>query len=128
MTDISHPDTVYEGRQIFPMNGTSMLAWLEGTAENVHPEDQAHGWELFGRRGLRKGDWKLEWMEDPYGNSNWELYNLKEDIAEQHNLAGEQPEKLAELVADWEAYVEANGVIIGSEPTAYGSEDYWREE
>ena len=128
LTEISHPDTVYEGRQIFPMNGVSMLSWLEGDAPNVHPADEAHGWELFGRRGLRKGDWKLEWMEDPYGNNNWELYNIKADITEQHNLASEQPDKLAELIADWETYVEANGVIIGSEPTSYGSEDYWQEE
>lgn len=128
MADIIHPDTVYEGRTIFPMNGVSMLAWLEGKAEWVHSPDAAHGWELFGRRGLRKGDWKLEWMEDPYGHSEWELYNLKEDIAEQNNLAGEYTDKLEELITDWEAYIKSVDLIIPSEPTAYGSEEVWRKD
>lgn len=128
MAEITHPDTLYEGREIFPMNGVSMLSWLEGSAENVHAADAPHGWELFGRRGLRKGDWKLEWMEDPYGNSDWELYNLKEDISEQHNLADQHPDKLEELIRDWEAYVASVDLIIPSEPTAYGSGEVWRED
>ncbi len=127
LAGVRHPDSIYEGRSIFPMNGSSMLSWLNGKAPFVHLPDAAHGWELFGRRGLRKGEWKLGWMESPYGQSEWQLYNLREDIAEQYDLAAEQEEKLEELVADWEEYVKSVDLIIPSEPTAYGSEDYWRD-
>jgi arylsulfatase A-like enzyme len=43
---------------------------------------------------VRAGDYKLiEWYED----NSVELYNLKDDIGEQHDLAGRMPEKAAEL-------------------------------
>lgn len=44
--------------------------------------------------GVRKGDWKLlEYFED----QRIELYNLKEDLSEAHNLATDRPSKAAEL-------------------------------
>ena len=43
---------------------------------------------------VRAGDYKLiEWYED----NSVELYNLKDDIGEQHDLAAEMPQKAAEL-------------------------------
>jgi arylsulfatase A-like enzyme len=43
---------------------------------------------------LREGDWRLvEFFED----HRVELYNLKDDLAEAHDLAAEQPEKAAAL-------------------------------
>ena len=46
-------------------------------------------------QGLRKGPWKIARMRS---DQPWELYNLAEDIGETKNLAGEHPDKLAELV------------------------------
>jgi arylsulfatase A-like enzyme len=44
---------------------------------------------------IRKGDYKLiEFFE----NGKLELYNLKNDLGEQQDLAGEQPERAAELL------------------------------
>ena len=46
---------------------------------------------------IRKGDWKLiEFFED----STLELYNLREDIGEAHNLSDAHPEKTRELYND----------------------------
>ncbi len=56
---------------------------------------------------VRKGDYKLiEYFED----GRLELYNLKEDIGEQHNLAHEMPEKAEELkktLYEWRKSVNA---------------------
>ena len=56
---------------------------------------------------VRLGDFKfIEWYED----SRVELYNLKDDIGEHHDLAAERPEKAAELRAllhEWRADVNA---------------------
>jgi arylsulfatase A-like enzyme len=53
---------------------------------------------------IEQGDWKLmEFFED----GRLELYNLKDDIGEQKNLATEQPEKARELHAKMLAWREA---------------------
>ncbi|MFT7462380.1 MAG: arylsulfatase A-like enzyme [Pseudohongiellaceae bacterium] len=43
---------------------------------------------------VRRGDWKLH---EYFENSEFELYNLIDDIGEKHNLAQDEPQKLAEL-------------------------------
>ncbi len=127
LANVQHPKTEYKGRKIFPMQGTSMLSWLEGKSKTVHPSDKVHAWELYGRRGLRKGQWKAEWMEKPYGRETWELYDLSNDISQQHNIAATQPEKMQELIQDWEKYQKENNVTLPDRPTAYAKETIWRE-
>jgi arylsulfatase A-like enzyme len=52
---------------------------------------------------IEEGDWKLmEFFED----GKLELYNLKDDIGEQKNLASEQPEKAKELLGKMRAWRE----------------------
>jgi arylsulfatase A-like enzyme len=36
------------------------------------------------------------------GKSQWELYDLSEDLSEETNLAQSKPERLTELVERWE--------------------------
>jgi len=122
-----HPGTTYKGRKIFPMNGVSMLPWLEGKKESVHPKGKAHVWELYGRRGVRKDNWKAEWLEKPYGTSEWELYDLSNDITQQNNIAANHPHVLEELIKDWEVYAKENNVTLPDRPTAYSKESVWRE-
>lgn len=51
--------------------------------------------------GVRDGDWKLiEWYED----GSLELFNLRDDLAEKHNLAAENPGKAKELRATLAAW------------------------
>jgi arylsulfatase A-like enzyme len=61
----------------------------------------------FPSGAVRDGDWKLiEWYED----GQLELFNLRQDIGEQKNLAGENPGKakeLQELLAGWRTRVGA---------------------
>ena len=54
-------------------------------------------------RAVRVGDWKLVAAKgDP-----WELYDLRTDRAESHDLAAEHPEKARELQRAWEAQTAA---------------------
>ena len=48
-------------------------------------------------RALRDGDWKLV----SYRGGPWELYQMAEDRTELHDLAGKQPERVAEMAAEW---------------------------
>ncbi|PSJ44941.1 arylsulfatase [Zobellella endophytica] len=104
-----HPGNTYKGKKIHPMEGLSFLPALR---DEALPK-RAIGWELFGRRALRSGDWKLVWMTKPYGAGEWQLYNLAKDPAEKQDLSRQEPEKLAELLKEWEAYVKRNNVLSG---------------
>lgn len=42
---------------------------------------------------------------------SWELYDLKSDRTEMHNLADNQPERVKELAARWEAWAKRAQVI-----------------
>ncbi len=53
---------------------------------------------------IRSGDWKLIYW---YKNQKIELYNLAEDIGEQHNLAEKHPEKVTELASRLGSYLQS---------------------
>jgi arylsulfatase len=106
-----HPGTEYQGRAVLPLRGRSMLAMLTGQRDSVHPADHVHGWELGGRKALRKGDWKIVYSNRQWGTGEWELYDLSKDRSELNNLAASQPAKLSELVAEYERYVREVGVV-----------------
>ena len=52
--------------------------------------------ELNGRQAIRQGKWKLI-RYNVNKKENYQLYNLKNDIAETNDLASKMPEKVAEL-------------------------------
>lgn len=86
-------------------DGISIARTLKNPAESGpqrtfywhYPLNEPHF--LGGRSAgsIRKGDWKLIEFFD---NNTTELYNLKQDEGERNNLAGKNPEKMAELQKD----------------------------
>ena len=90
----------------YALDGTSYLDLLTkgGKADHPRPPLFQHFPGYLGSGGgtwrtapggvIRDGDWKLlEFFED----GRLELYNLKNDIGEQHNLATAQPDKVKQL-------------------------------
>jgi len=126
--DIQHPDTIFNGRKIYPMDGTSMISWLAGKREYAHKRNKAHCWELYGRRAVLKGDWKAEYYDQPYGKGVWELYNLKEDPTQIIDLSLNEPDKLAELKVDWAEYAKLYKLTLPNEKVGYGKDEMWRSE
>jgi arylsulfatase len=112
LAGIQQPAT-YQGRDIEPMQGKSWVGMIEGDTESPRTADDWLGWELFGNRAIRQGDWKITWLYEPFGSEDWQLFNLATDPGEQQDLSNELPEKRQELIALWDEYVETNGVIIG---------------
>jgi arylsulfatase len=78
----------------------------------VHAPEYSTGWELFGRRAIRIGDWKALMLPPPQGTGAWQLYHLSQDPGEIVDLAHEHPHKLRELLAAWDRYVSETGVIL----------------
>jgi arylsulfatase A-like enzyme len=117
LAGLTHPKT-YKGRTVAPIQGKSLVSMLKGEAESPRGPEDWLGWELFGGRAIRKGDWKISWLPQPFGQqhrqeaTDWKLYNLAKDPAEQHNLSDQDPKKRQELMAHWEEYVEQSNVIV----------------
>jgi arylsulfatase len=96
VTGASYPRE-FKGHAILPMEGRSLLpAFANGPIER-----EALYWEHEGNAAVRAGDDKLV----RFGrNGAWELYNMKADRTELHNLAAQNPEKVTKLSAMWEAW------------------------
>jgi arylsulfatase len=112
LAGVEHPAPAWRGRTIEPMRGRSLLAYLKGEAQGVHDASVATGWELFGRCAVRRGEWKALLIPPPDGPGAWQLYDLSADPGETRDLAAQEPQRLAGLIADWQAYVEETGVLI----------------
>ena len=87
-------------------DGTSIMALLQG-AHSLDRDAIYWHYPHYGNQGgtpgssIRMGDYKLiEFLED----NHLELYNLREDISEEHNLADELPgiaREMRQMLADW---------------------------
>lgn len=97
----TYPET-FNGSEISPMEGISLFNTLNGKAdpERVLP------FEHQGVPAIRKGDWKLVSRKRNSmtktgftDNPEFELYNIAADRSEINDLAGQYPEKVAELKA-----------------------------
>jgi arylsulfatase len=69
---------------------------------------------MFGHRGIIHRGWKAVAFHPPgtpYDADKWELFDLSSDFAETHDLAAEQPDKLAELIELWWQQAEAHQVL-----------------
>ncbi len=89
-----------------PMEGVSMLSSLrDGAALEKH---NVQYFEMFGNRGIYHDGWtavtkhRTPWLTDAPSLEDdvWELYG-PDDWTQAHNLAADNPEKLAELQRLW---------------------------
>jgi arylsulfatase A-like enzyme len=122
---VDQPGPSYRGREVATIEGESMAPLLNGTDSRVHDEHYTMGWELFGRRAIRRGNWKIVWIYEPYGDSRWWLFDLSSDPAETTDVSSQFPQKLAELLNAWADYAATNKVVLPAADSAYGKEDPW---
>jgi len=79
-----------------PMEGRSLAPLFKGGQIEL----EALFWEHEGNRAVRVGDWKLVSEH----NKPWELYNITQDRSEQHDLSQQEPERVKQMTALYEAY------------------------
>ena len=106
---LPEPTTV-NGVQQSPMEGTSMLyTFNEPDAAERH---DLQYFEMFGNRGIYHRGWsavtkhRTPWVMTggvlpAFDDDVWELYDGNSDYSQAHNLAAEQPERLATLQRLW---------------------------
>lgn len=92
------------------LDGKSLLPAFLGKDQNGRAELVL---EATSRTALRQGDWIMippyqgpaimqQVQIEPGNGEEYQLYNLREDLGQQNNLAKENPEKLAEMLAEFE--------------------------
>ncbi|MDF2146804.1 arylsulfatase [Knoellia sp. p5-6-4] len=121
--------TVVDGIEQEPMDGTS-FAYTFDTPEAAEQHTVQY-FEMYGSRAIYKDGWwactkldKLPWDFSPAtlsrfgpgsgwdpGRDPWELYYLPDDFSQAHDLAADNPEKVAELVELFWAEAERNRVL-----------------
>jgi arylsulfatase A-like enzyme len=108
-----HPGTTWHGQPVLPPQGVSLLPLFEGKVAAAHAADATFGWELFGHRAVRQGNWKLVWDHAaPEKERRWQLFDLAADPFEQHDLATADPDRYRQMLAIWDQYDEHNGVVF----------------
>lgn len=91
--------------------GDSARPVLEGTSTAIGDDD--FGWEHFGHRAYRSGDWKLIFTPEAMGgNGKYQLFNLADDPGETKDVYNENPAVAKELEAKWDAFAKANNVAV----------------
>jgi len=89
-------------------------------AKDVTIDRESLWWLHEGNKAIRIGDWKLVAARgDP-----WELYDMKTDRAEQHNLAAQMPDKVRELDQAWQrqtdSFIELAKKTLADQPKPKG--------
>lgn len=108
--DIDHP---IDARSFLPLLlGDEQTPWPPRTLFWVRREGGRRDMGLT-MYAVRRGDWKLL---QPGMLAPFELYNLREDPREQHDLAGSRPGVFDELAAAFRAHLQQSGRVPWQPP------------
>ncbi len=98
-----------------PLEGVSFAGSLtDAGAPDLHVTQY---YEMFGCRAIYHDGWKavtyhpMQTDEPGLVDAAWELYDVRADPSECHDLAAEQPDRLADLVERWWAEAEKYQVL-----------------
>ena len=111
LVDVNNHDGNWDGKEVEPIIGSGFSRFLAGNSVQIHHASEAIGYELGGNSALFKGDYKIVINPAGQNETEWHLFNIKSDPGETKDLATDQADLLAEMLADYEAYVEANNVL-----------------
>jgi arylsulfatase len=100
------------GRSILSLLKAADIADSAEAQASTIQSEAVIGREMWGKRSVRLGDWKIINQPPPTGTGQWQLYNLKDDLAEQIDLATGMPEKLEEMKLVWQQYADRNNVVL----------------
>ncbi len=106
--DVASADypNAYQNHEIAPLEGVSLKPLFASGAGHALAGRVLY-WEHEGNAAARQGDWKLVRLGQ---KGSWELYDLKSDRTEQHDLAATRAGKASELAALWETWAKRANV------------------
>lgn len=102
------------------LDGRSLMPLLRGAVAQIYGPDDPVGIAAAGDAALFKGDYKLTRNAGAWGDPAWRLYDIVRDPGETTDLSLAQPERVAAMLADYEAYAKAVGV--GETPEGFSAD------
>jgi arylsulfatase A-like enzyme len=103
---------VHRGVPQLPLHGTSIArTFTDANAPNAR---HTQYFELHGHRAIWQDGWKAVTYHKPgseFEDDAWELYDLKSDFSESHDLAARYPDKVEELQKLWWEEAKKYGVL-----------------
>jgi arylsulfatase len=119
--DRNRGKVVYNGRNVYPVTGKSLLPLLQDGATSVRTEPLGH--ESYGRAYLISADgkWKALWNEPPVGplDGHWELYDLTRDRGENIDVAKQNQALTNSMVEQWQQFMQRVGGVEPLKPQGY---------
>ncbi|MFO7177864.1 MAG: sulfatase-like hydrolase/transferase [Pseudomonadota bacterium] len=112
LAGVPNPGTEYNGRTVHPISGVSLAPVLQERAPRARGPSDWLADELSGHSYVIRDRWKLLWLTGNLGTSSWQLFDLATDRGETTDVSAQHPDIVQTLLADWDAYVERNGVIL----------------
>ncbi len=118
-----------------PIEGASLVYSFDDAEKPTSKQSQY--FEMLGHRGIWHDGWKAVTFHETgtaFDADQWELYHLEHDFNELHDLSGEQPEKLQEMIGRWWADAGAYKVLplndtrarfISRNPWSVASRRHW---
>jgi arylsulfatase A-like enzyme len=113
--------TIVDGVRQQPVDGISLMYSFDRA--NTPERHQTQYFEMIGNRAMYQDGWiasttprRMPWSQvTPTGDTitdyQWELYDLRHDYSQAHNLAAIQPEKLKQLQDLWLTEAQRNKVF-----------------
>ncbi|KUL87827.1 hypothetical protein ZTR_03130 [Talaromyces verruculosus] len=112
MAGVTHAAPKFRGRDVVAPRGKSWVPMLNNQSDSVYvQETDTAGWELFGMRAMRRGNYKAVFVPPPKGSGEWELFDLEKDPGELENLAQSLPDLMSQMLEDWEVYFAETGMF-----------------
>ena len=132
LAGVSRPDC-YKGNELAPLYGISAMKFLAGNDTLVrNTKVNPLHFEMIECRAIIMGKWKALMLQAPYANEPvWQLYDISKDPLEKYDLSSQEPDKLQELVAEWDkytvevGYIEAEGQMLMLE---IGPDEFYKYE
>ncbi len=110
LVGIERPDQRH-GINLLPMNGVSFAASLADPEAPVEHESQYY--QIMGHRGFYSDGFDLLTYHEPrtpFGDHEWQLFDLHGDPTQMRDLAPDQPERVKEMAEGWGRAAWANNV------------------
>jgi arylsulfatase len=128
---LPNPGTTFEGRQVAPLEGISLLPALRGQTTTLRGPDDVLVDEVYDHRYVIKGDYKLDRTALLYYgwsvlmDHHWQLFDIATDRSENtvldqrsiHTPTRRRPgdpyaDVFDDLVTQWNAYVQRTGLSL----------------
>jgi arylsulfatase A-like enzyme len=97
--------------RLVPQRGKSMMPVLTAQANSIRGANDYLAWEFFDWHAVRTAAWKATWIREPFGASDWELFDMTIDPGESNDVADQYPDVMQDLADKWDVYADEVGVV-----------------